>query len=99
MEHEGALKSKLKTKVLYSISSDASRWQEDNDEIENIRKEIKEGETRFVNDEGLIRTNEDKIWIPLNNRIEFIKDCHLKLCHAGFLKCIKYIETDFDIMN
>ena len=97
MEHANASTSKLKTKVLNAISEDVLKWQRENDEIEGIRNEIREKCSIFVEDEGIIRNANDKIWIPLDKRIDFVKDVHLKLCHAGLSKCLDYVKDDFDM--
>ena len=95
--HPGSTTTKLKTKLLSIMRESSNKWQENNMEIENIRKEIAEGNTNFFEDQGVIRTKDDKIWIPDDRRNDFITEYHQKLCHAGQLKTTKYIKDEFEM--
>ena len=99
MKHEGASFSRPKTKVLNAISESVKSWQNSNDEINLIRREIQENRSNYFDNEGIIPTLDDKIWIPLDKRFDFIKDCHQKLCHAGVLKCMKYLQQDYSMQK
>ena len=85
-KHEDAKKDKPKTKVLSSITKISNKWQNNNKEIEKIRNLINEGSSEFYEENGIIRTDDDRIWIPYNQRREFIRELHLKLYHAGVSK-------------
>jgi len=95
--HENAKTSKLKTKVLSAMCDNRNKWQRDNKEIDEIRNSLGDSNSRFFEEDDVIRTMDDKIYIPRTTRRDFILDCHSKLCHAGVQKCTKYIEPNFDM--
>ena len=36
--------------------------------------------SEFSEEDNIVRMMDDKIWIPMNGRKDFIIDCHSKLC-------------------
>ena len=93
--HKDAKTLKPKAKMIMALDKDNYKWQKDNEEIENIRLSIKNGNSEFFEEDNIIRTMDDKIWIPKSLRKDFIIDCHSKLCHAGVKKCQKYLDPYF----
>ena len=47
----------------------------------------------------IVRTKDEKIWIPKIQRSNFITKTHLTLCHVGDEKVKSYIKNSFDIEN
>ena len=85
--------------MILSLDKDGYKRQKENDEINNIRSSIENGYSDFFEENNVIRTMDDKIWIPKSVRKDFIIDCHSKLCHAGVKKCEKYLESNFAMDN
>ena len=73
--------------MIIALDKDDYKWQKNKKEI---RLSIKNGNSEFFEEDNIIRTMDDKIWIPKIVRKYFIIDCHSKLCHAG-LKSVKNI--------
>ena len=97
--HENAMTTKIKTKVISIIGENTNKWQTNSQEINEIMQDIIDEKSKFRLSHGTIITEKGKIWIPQEKRKEFIKEYHKKLCHAGALKCTKYIQNNFDMKN
>jgi len=46
---------------------------------------------------NIVTTRDNKYWIPMKKRTDFIEDIHKMLCHAGSKKVYNYIKDDFDM--
>jgi len=102
--HIDAKTEKIKTRLLaLSTNSPDKQWQEDNDEIEYYKKIINKqneyDECKFKLIDGIVKTAENKTWIPRKERSKFINEMHKKLCHAGSFKMIEYIKLNYDMEN
>ena len=101
MIHPEAKSGKLKTRILTLMTDDGVvEWQNGVEEIHQINNGI--GRTRIGNFKligGIVRTKDDKIWIPKIQRSNFITKTHLTLCHAGAEKVKSYIKNSFDMEN
>ena len=99
MEHEDAKQERMKTRRINAIEyNEKQEWQEDSDEIEEIRKEIAGGTSKKFKVQGqTVLTKEGKIWIPKERRREMIKKMHILLTHAGTEKVTKYISDNYDM--
>ena len=84
--------TKIKTKVISVIGENTNKWQTNSQEINEIMQDIIDEKSKFRLSHGTIITEKGKIWIPQEKIKEFIKEYHKKLCHAGALKCTKYIQ-------
>ena len=99
--HEEAKKGKIKTRILaLDDESKEFRWQKDNDEINQIREDLRTGKTKkWVLKDDIVTTMDNKYWIPKIKRTEFVEDIHKMLCHAGSKKVYNYLKDDFDMNN
>ena len=99
--HEEAKKGKIKTRILALHEEPNSfKWQNDNEEIEQIKKDLKQGRTnKWKLKDDIVATENNKYWIPRTNRTDFIEDMHKMLCHAGSKKVFNYLRDDFDMEN
>ena len=99
--HEEAKKGKIKTRILALHEEPNSfKWQNDNEEIEQIKKDLKQGRTnKWKLKDDIVATENNKYWIPRTNRTDFIEDMHKMLCHAGSKKVFNYLRDDFDMKN
>ena len=98
--HEEPKTGKLKTKVLaIMIGNNGLKWQENSEEIKEIKKIVEQKHCKdfSVDEEGIVRTTKDKIWIPKENVKEFLIHTHKSLCHAGVKKIINYVSQKFDM--
>ena len=101
IQHEESKKVKLKTKVLALLfESDIFKWQHDNKEIEEIKRRISNYEIdEYTLTQGVVMTHDRKIWIPANNRCQFIQFIHSMFCHAGIEKVFNYIKDTYAMEN
>jgi len=99
--HEEAKKGKIKTRILaMSMESSNFKWQKNSEEVKLIIKDIMEGKTKtWKLIDGIVLSNENKIWIPDDTRNTFIEEIHKTLCHAGSKKVHNYLKDDFDMKN
>lgn len=99
MDHEHPKIGRLKTKLLTIMAeNNGENWQINSEEIQDIINRVNRQRTgRFIFENGIVYTNDKKIWIPASNRQEMIKKTHVLLCHAGAEKTIKYIQNNFDM--
>ena len=99
--HEEAKKGKIKTRILaLDEESKEFKWQKDNDEINQIREDIRMGRTKkWILKDNIVTTIDNKYWIPRTTRTEFVEDAHKMLCHAGSKKVYNYLKDDFDMVN
>ena len=97
--HEDPKTEKLKTRRLATMTEKTGiEWQENCQEIQTIKDQIKRlRRSRFKVEDGIVCSNEGKIWIPTENRKEMIKYTHKLLCHAGIEKVMKYIGNNFEM--
>lgn len=97
--HEDPKTEKMKTRLLaMTVAKYGLEWQNDNEEIEALKRIIKKNEkSKFKFEEDIIMTKENKIWIPKEKREKFIKNMHRMLCHAGCRKVIEYIKVNYDM--
>ena len=72
--HEEAKKGKIKTRILaLDEESKEFKWQKDNDEINQIREDIRMGRTKkWILKDNIVTTIDNKYWIPRTTRIEFV---------------------------
>jgi len=101
MIHSEAKSGKLKTRILTLMTDNAGKeWQDGVQEIEVIKDQIrimKGGYFQLIDD--IVKTKDNKIWIPESKRAEFIRKTHFILCHAGCEKVKSYIKNNFDMEN
>ena len=97
--HEEAKKGKVKTRILaLDDESKGFKWQKDNDEIKQIRSDIRTGKTKkWLLKDDIVTTMDNKYWIPKGKRTEFVEEIHKMLCHAGSKKVYNYLKDDFDM--
>ena len=86
--HEEAKKGKVKTRILaLDNESKGFKWKKDNDEIKQIRSDIRTGKTKkWLLKDDIVTTMDNKYWIPKGKRTEFVEEIHKMLCHAGSKK-------------
>ena len=97
--HDDAKKGKVKTRIL-ALTEDSEEfiWQTNDEEIEQIKENIKMGKTKeWLLKNNIVTTRDNKYWIPMKKRTDFIEDIHKMLCHAGSKKVYNYIKDDFDM--
>ena len=98
-QHEDPKTGKMKTRILAVMSeTKGSEWQEQSQEIETIKERIgilRQGRFQIV--DGIVYSNEGKIWVPKENRKEMIIKTHRLLCQAGAEEVMKYIKNNFDM--
>ena len=98
--HENAKEGKIKTRLLAMVSEEQGKeWQKESEEINRIMNDIMKGDKRFQNINGVIKTNNDRTWIPKSERGNFVKAIHQQLCHAGANKVLNYIKMGHDMEN
>ena len=100
MDHEDAKVEKIKTRLLAMVSeSQGKELQKDNAEITECVKQLSDNENDMKLDmiSGILKTKDNKTWIPKERREKFISDMHRKLCHAGVRKVTEYIKTAYDM--
>ena len=100
MEHEDAKVEKIKTRLLAMVSEcPGKEWQTENEEIRHIKEEVDlcKNNEQFKIADGILKTKDNKIWIPKDKRREFISEMHRKLCHAGVRKVTEYIKAGYEM--
>ena len=99
--HEDAKIGKGRTRRLNTIEEkEVCLWQIDDEEIRSIKKDINLNENNlFKIENGIVRTQAGKIWIPETRRQEMIRKTHNMLSHAGVKKVLTYISTTYDMFK
>ena len=99
MAHEDAKMMKIKTRRINVLdTSQIFKYQQE--EIEEIKRDPSSGKDRKLTiEDGIIRTNIGKIWIPKSKREEMIIQIHTLLSHAGAEKVTKYISENYDMIS